>query len=55
MGRQTLGPMKAQCPCVGECQDWEAGIGGWVSEWGSTLIEAGMGAYGMKTGKGGNI
>jgi hypothetical protein len=24
--------VKAQCPSVGECQDREAGMGGWVLE-----------------------
>jgi hypothetical protein len=31
MGREALGPVKAQCPSVGECQDREAGVGGLVS------------------------
>ena len=25
---EALGPVKAQCPTVGECQDREAGVGG---------------------------
>ena len=31
MGRETLGPVKALCPSVGECQGREAGVGGLVS------------------------
>ena len=30
-----LGPVKDQCPNVGECQGREAGVGGWVG--GGTL------------------
>jgi hypothetical protein len=30
-GGEALGPEKAQCPSVGECQDREAGVGGLVS------------------------
>jgi hypothetical protein len=33
MGGQALGPVKAQCPGVGECQGVEAGVGGWVREY----------------------
>jgi hypothetical protein len=29
--RDVLGPVKAQCPSVGECQDKESGVGGLVS------------------------
>ena len=32
MGGGSLGPVKALCPRVGECQDREAGVGGWVEE-----------------------
>jgi hypothetical protein len=28
MGGEALGPVKAQCPNVGECLDQEAGVGG---------------------------
>jgi hypothetical protein len=28
MGGEALGPVKAQCPSVGECQGGEAGVGG---------------------------
>ena len=31
MGGEALGPVKAGCPSVGECQDREAGVGGLVS------------------------
>jgi hypothetical protein len=30
MGGDTLGPVKARCPSVGEYQGREAGVGGWV-------------------------
>ena len=32
MGEEALGPVKAQCPNVVECQDQEAEVGGWVGE-----------------------
>jgi hypothetical protein len=31
MGGEALGPEKALCPSVGECQDREVGMGGLVS------------------------
>ena len=31
MGGETLGPVKAPCPSVGEYQDREGGVGGLVS------------------------
>jgi hypothetical protein len=31
MGGEALGPEKALCPSVGECQGQEAGVGGLVS------------------------
>jgi hypothetical protein len=31
MGREVLGPIKARCPSVGDCQGQEAGVGGLVS------------------------
>ena len=31
MGREALGPEKALCPSVGECQDREVGVGGLAS------------------------
>jgi hypothetical protein len=30
MGGEVLGPVKAQCPSVGECQGGEVGVGVWV-------------------------
>jgi hypothetical protein len=32
MEGEALGPMKALCPSVGECQGREAGVGRWVRE-----------------------
>ena len=39
MGGGTLGPVKAQCPSIGECQDREAGVSGLVSSggWGDGI------------------
>jgi hypothetical protein len=31
MEEEALGPVKTQCPNVGECQDRELGVGGLVS------------------------
>jgi hypothetical protein len=31
VGGEALGPVKAPCPSIGECQDQEAGVGGLVS------------------------
>jgi hypothetical protein len=31
MGGEAPGPLKPQCPSVGECQDREVGVGGLVS------------------------
>jgi len=46
VGGEALGPVKAQCPSVGECQGGEAkGVGGGC---GSTLIEAGGGEWDIK-------
>ena len=46
MGGEDLGPVKAKCPCVGECQGGEAGVDGHVGEyhhrsrgWGEDGIE----------------
>jgi hypothetical protein len=33
MGGKALGPVKARCPSVGECQGKEAGVDGWVGEY----------------------
>jgi len=32
MGGEALGPVKAQCPSVEECQGGEVGRSGWVRE-----------------------
>jgi hypothetical protein len=32
MGGEAIGPVKAQCPSVGEYQDVEAGVGRWEEE-----------------------
>jgi hypothetical protein len=32
MGGEALGPVKALCPSVGECQGQEARVGEWVME-----------------------
>jgi hypothetical protein len=31
VGGEVLGPVKARCPSVGECQGREVGVGGLVS------------------------
>jgi hypothetical protein len=33
MGKEALGPMKAQCSSVDECQSGELGVREWVSGW----------------------
>jgi hypothetical protein len=30
VGGEALGPVKARCPSVRECQGLEVGVGGWV-------------------------
>jgi hypothetical protein len=32
MGGEAIGPVKVQCPSVGEHQGDEVGVGGWVRE-----------------------
>jgi hypothetical protein len=32
MGGEALGPVKTQCPSVGECQGNEVDMSGWVGE-----------------------
>jgi hypothetical protein len=32
MGGEVLGPVKARCPSLGECQGSEQGVGGWVGD-----------------------
>ena len=53
MGGKALGPVKAQCPNVGECQGGKAGVGKWVGEHPhrSRGSEDQMGGSGGKTGK----
>ena len=48
MGGETLGPVKALCPSVGECQGQEVGVGGLMRENG---MGGGQGSEG-KQGKG---
>jgi hypothetical protein len=43
VGGEALGPMKAQCPSVGECQGKEEGMGGWVGRGTLTEARGGMG------------
>jgi hypothetical protein len=59
MGGEALGPVKAQCLSVEECQGREVGVGGYVGG-GSTLIETrgggmGCGVFRGETRKGDNI
>jgi hypothetical protein len=51
MGGEALGPVKAPCPSVGECEGREAGVGGLVSRG----REDGMGVFGGEIRKGDNI
>ena len=51
MGSEALGPMKARCPNVGECQDREVGMGVLVSRGRGDRI----GGFGGETRKGDNI
>jgi hypothetical protein len=48
MGGEALGPVKDQCPSIGECQDQKVGMGGLVSR-GS---REGVGVLEGKLGKG---
>jgi hypothetical protein len=43
MGEAAVGPVKAPCPSVGECQGRVAGVGGWLKE---HLHRAGAGRTG---------
>ena len=59
MEEEALGPVKARCPSLGECQGGEVRVGGWMGEhahrskgrglWDRGLLEEG------KTAKGDNI
>jgi hypothetical protein len=51
MGGEALGPVKARCPSVGECQGQKMGVGGLVSR----VRGKGMGAFRGETRKGDNI
>jgi hypothetical protein len=55
VGGEALGPVKAPCHSVGECQDREAGVGGLVSrgrgEWDRVFFFF----FGGETRKGDNI
>ena len=48
MRGEALGPVKARCPSVGECQDTEEGMGGLVSR----RRGDGIGVSEWKQGKG---
>jgi hypothetical protein len=50
MGGEALGPEKALCPSVGECQGQEGGVGGLVSKGGGKGL--GRGTLAGKPGKG---
>ena len=41
MRGEALGPVKAQCPTIGECQGQEAGVA-WVWEQGEGLEDSGF-------------
>jgi hypothetical protein len=49
MRGETLGPEKAGCPSVGECQDKEAGVSGLVSRGRGNMMGGGLE---QKPGKG---
>jgi hypothetical protein len=57
MGREALGPVKAPCPSVWECQIREEGVHGWVEEYPhrSRGREDGMEVSRGETMKGDNI
>jgi hypothetical protein len=50
MGEEVLGPVKALCPSVGECQGQEAGVSELVSR--GKREETGEGISGGRTRKG---
>jgi hypothetical protein len=43
--RRALGPVKDRCPSVGECQEREVGVGGFIKQ------EEGDGICGFSEGK----
>jgi hypothetical protein len=51
MGGEALGPVKAPCPSVGECQNKKAGLGGLVKKENGDV----MGVLEGETKKGDNI
>ena len=57
MGGGAIGPLKAGCPSVGECQDGKAGVDWWVGEHrhrGRGMGD-GIGGFGGETRKGDNF
>ena len=50
MGKEALGPVKAQCPSVGECHGRKEGVGGWMGEHPHKVMERGDGIRGFKRG-----
>ena len=54
IGGETLGPVNARCPSVGECEGGEAGVGVWVGKHPhrSRGREDGIGVPRGKLGKG---
>jgi hypothetical protein len=54
MGGEALGPLKARCPSVEECQVQEGKVGGWVWEHlhRSSGRGGGKGFSGVEAGKG---
>jgi hypothetical protein len=57
MGREVLGPGKARCSSLRECQDGEVGVCGWVGAHPHRNREKGdaIGSLQRGTGKGDNI
>ena len=52
MEREVLGPVKARCLSVGEREDREAGVGGWVVEHSHRSRERGDGIGDFQRGGG---
>jgi hypothetical protein len=50
MGGDSLLPVKAQCPNVGEFEGSEVGVGGWVGENPHRSRERGMEDRGFQSG-----
>jgi hypothetical protein len=51
MGEEALGPVKALCPSIGECQAQEVGVGGLI-KWEVGGGARGRGFWKEKPGKG---